>query len=84
MEQAGLIRVATESLRMWWEVCAEEVAGRCGIRCRIRDFGEEDDSGALGPPVGWRECEQRAVADSRAPLASESGRGNVGWRGEKE
>jgi hypothetical protein len=57
MEQAGIIRVATESLRMRWEVRAEEVAGRCGIRCRIRDSGEEDDSGAMGPPVGWCERE---------------------------
>jgi hypothetical protein len=51
-EQAGTIRVATKSLRMRWDVHSEEVAGRCGIRCRIRDSGEEDDPGAMGPPVG--------------------------------
>jgi hypothetical protein len=39
-------------LWMRWEVRAEEVAGRCRIHCHIRDSGEEDDPGAMGPPVG--------------------------------
>ena len=49
--QAGTNQVTTETLRMWWEAYAEEVPGRCGISCCVRDSGEEDESGAMGPPV---------------------------------
>jgi predicted thioredoxin/glutaredoxin len=49
--QTGTNQVTTETLRMWWEARAEEVAGRCGISCHVRDSSEEDESGAMGPPV---------------------------------